>query len=311
MPVHNNEIAKIFNDMADFLEIDGANQFRVRAYRTAARAMSGLSGSAADMIEQKRDFTEISGIGEDLAAKIKTIVKTGSLPQLDELQKRLSPGLKDIMHISGVGPKKTSILYKELGIGGIEELRAAVESGELRELSGFGVKTERNILAELDRMAEGGQDRTLLLEAEEYAEPLRDYLKEVEGVKKAVLAGSYRRCQETVGDLDILVACGNGTKIMDAFTGYDDVDKVVSKGKTRTTVILRSGLQVDLRAVEEDSYGAALYYFTGSKAHNIAVRKLGVARGYKINEYGVFKDDERISGSSEEEVYDIVDLPYI
>lgn len=311
MPIHNNDIARIFNDIADLLEIDGANQFRVRAYRTAAGAISGLSGSAAEMIDRGEDLTKISGIGDDLADKIKTITSTGSLPQLRKLQKRLPSGLRNVMAVAGLGPKKTAILYRELGIDDTEALRRAAEKKRIRELKGFGRKTEKNILEELRRSEERGEKRTMLAEAEEYAEALRRHLQEMEGVKRVVVAGSYRRRRDTVGDVDILVTCKRGVDIMDHFTSYDDVDTLVSRGKTRSTVILRSGLQVDLRSVPEVSYGAALHYFTGSKAHNIAIRKIGAGKGYKINEYGVFEDDERIAGGTEEEVYKSVGLPYI
>ncbi len=311
MPIHNSEIANIFNEVAKFLEIEGANPFRVRAYRSAARTISSLSDSAADRIAQGLDLTEIPGIGRDLADKIATIVETGSLPLLKELESRLPSGLKDIIRLSGIGPKKTAALYKELGIKNLEDLKKAAESGRIRELRHFGAKIEANILEEVSRGKKDGEGRILLIEAEEYAEPLCRHLQKSKGVKQVVLAGSYRRRQETVGDLDILVTCQKGSSVMNDFTGYDDVRKVVSQGKTRSTVILRSGLQVDLRVVSEVSYGAALHYFTGSKPHNIAIRKIGVNKGYKINEYGVFKKDKRIAGRTEEEVYEIVGLPYI
>jgi DNA polymerase (family 10) len=309
--IHNRDIANIFNDMAAFLEIEGANPFRVRAYRAAAWAIAGLSGSVADMIEQGRDMTEIPGIGKDLAGKIKTIVESGNLPQLEELEARLPSGLKDIMSLSGVGPKKAAVLYKELGIKDLEGLKKAAESGRIRELRGFGVKAEQNILEEAGRDRKYGRGRTLLVEAEEYAESLCKFLEKSKGVKKVMPAGSYRRRQETVGDLDILVTCKKGSTVMDDFVGYEDVSRVISRGETRSSVILRSGLQVDVRVVSEVSYGAALHYFTGSKAHNIAVRKIGVSKGFKINEYGVFQDDKRVAGCTEEEVYEIVGLPYI
>ncbi len=311
MPIHNSEIANIFYDVAAFLEIEGANPFRIRAYRGAARTLSSLSGSVVDRIAQGHDLTEIPGIGRDLAHKIEIIVETGSLPMLKELESRLPPGLKDIMRLSGVGPKKAAALYKELGIKNLEGLKKAAESGRIRELRNFGAKIEANILEEVSRGRKEGEGRTLLIKAEEYAEPLCRHLQKSKGVKKVVPAGSYRRRQETVGDLDILVTCKKGSNVMNDFTGYDDVRKVVSQGKTRSTVILRSGLQVDLRVVPEVSYGAALHYFTGSKPHSIAIRKIGLNKSYKINEYGVFKKDKRIAGRTEEEVYETVGLPYI
>lgn len=311
MPVHNRDIERIFNNVADLLEIEEANQFRVRAYRNAARAVSGLSEDIADMLRQGRNLQELPDIGEDLAGKIETIIASGSLPLLDELLTRLPAGLMDMLQIQGLGPRKVASLYKELDIQDLERLRQAAESGEIRKLSGFGKKTEQNILEELQRLQQGEEQRILLAEAEQFAEPLREYLQQQDGVGDVVLAGSYRRRKETVGDLDILVTCEDSAPVMQAFMDYEDVRKAVSQGETRSTVILRSGLQVDVRVVAEESYGAALHYFTGSRAHNIAVRKLGLAKGCKINEYGVFQGDERVAGRTEEEVYATVGLPWI
>lgn len=311
MPVNNADIAAIFNEVARLLEIEDANQFRVRAYRNAARTVSGLSTDVADMIDAGQDLSDLPDIGDDLAGKIATIVQHGSLPLLEGLRERLPEGLLDMLRVPGLGPRKVASLYKELGIQGLQELEQAAESGKIRGLSGFGPRTERNIRDELARMKHGEQGRMLLAQAEEFAEPLREHLRGVEGVRKVTIAGSYRRRKGTVGDLDILVACADGTAVMDAFTGHDDVRKVVSKGETRSTVILRSGLQVDLRVVPEKSYGAALHYFTGSRAHNIAVRKIGLSLGYKVNEYGVFQNEEQVVGRTEEEVYEIVGLHYV
>jgi DNA polymerase (family 10) len=310
VPVHNAEIERIFNQTADLLEIEGANEFRVRAYRNAARAMGGLSAEAADMLGQGQDLTELPGIGKDLAGKISTIVETGSLPLLEELKGRLPSGLLDMLQVDGLGPKRVAALYKELGVQNLDGLKQAAESGKVRELSGFGQKSEQKILSDLGR-EKPGAERVKLAEARPYAESLKKLLQEVEGVRKLALAGSYRRRKETVGDLDVLAACEDSGPVMDAFTGYEDVDRVVSRGETKSTVVLRSGLQVDLRVVPGESYGAALHYFTGSKAHNIHVRKIGVSRGYKINEYGVFEGDKQLAGATEEEVYAAVGLPYI
>lgn len=311
MPAHNADIEKIFNKVADLLEIEEANQFRVRAYRNGARAVSGLSENVADMLRQGKDLRELPDIGEDLASKIQTIVETGSLPLLEELLERLPAGLMELLDVPGLGPRKVAALYKELGIQDAERLKEAAEGGEIRKLSGFGKKTEQNILDELTRLQHGEKQRVKLADAEQYAEPLRDYLQQLDGVGSVTLAGSYRRRKQTVGDLDILVTCEDSSPVMQAFVDFEDVRKVVSQGGTRSTVILRSGLQVDLRVVADQSFGAALHYFTGSKAHNIAVRKLGLAKDYKINEYGVFQGDERVAGSNEEEIYAKVDLPYI
>lgn len=315
MPVHNSDIADVFNEAADLLEIKGANRFRVRAYRDAARTIVGLSRRAADMVKEGEDLSDLPGIGKDLAGKIEEIAKTGKLPLLEELREELPSGLSRLMKLEGLGPKKVKALHHELGIDSLKGLEKAARAGKVRELEGFGEKTEKAILSEIEKVRGGKRERIKLVRAEEIAGPLVEYLKKGKGVKEICVAGSYRRRRDTVGDLDVLVTCKKGSKVMDRFAAYDDVEKVVSKGSTRSTVILRTGLQVDLRVVPRVSYGAALHYFTGSKAHNIAVRKMGVKRKLKINEYGVFKGkgkkEERVAGRTEKEVYGQVDLPYI
>jgi DNA polymerase (family 10) len=309
MQIHNSDVADIFNKVADLLEILDENPFRVRAYRNAARAIGGLSQSVAAMVEEGKDFTELPGIGKDLAGKIGEIVKTGYLPQLQDLEDRIPPQLIRLMKIPGLGPKRVKTLYDQLNITSLEDLKKSAEEGEIRKLKGFGEKTEAAILAEIGR--EKKEERIKLNVAEEVANGVVSYLKKVEGVSELIVAGSFRRKKETVADLDILATCKKGSRVMDAFVEYGNVDKVVAKGETRSTVVLRSGIQMDLRVVPEASYGAALHYFTGSKAHNIAVRTLGVKKGLKINEYGVFKGAKRIAGKREEEVFDHVGLPFI
>jgi len=317
MPVHNSEIADIFQEMADLLEIEGENRFRVRAYRNAARTVNRLSQRAEKKIEEGEDLSRLEGIGEDLAGKIKEIVETGKLAQLEKIHQRLPASLSEMMELAGLGPKKVKALYQELEISSMKELEKAARSGKVRELEGFGEKTQQTILEEIEARTEGGPERFKLARAAEFASPLVEYLKKSKKVKEITVAGSYRRRKETVGDLDILVACKRGSreKVMERFTGFEDVKKVVSRGKTRSTVILRSGLQVDLRVVAQVSYGAALVYFTGSKSHNIAVRKIGQGKNLKISEYGVFQgkegDEKRVAGRTEKEVYGSVDLPFI
>jgi len=310
MAVHNADIAEAFRRLADLLEIEGGNQFRVRAYRNAAATVEGLPHDAARMIEQGEDLSELPGIGEDLAGKIETLIETGELPLLKEVEARVPEGLAEITHVAGIGPKRAWKLYEALDIETIGALRKAAEAGEVREVEGFGEKTEQNIIDALGRF-EGGEKRLRLMDAEHIAEPLIAYIREIDGVKDAVIAGSYRRQKETVGDLDILVTAKRGSDVMDRFVAYEEVDEIVSKGETRSTVVLQSGFHVDLRVVAEVSYGAALFYFTGSKAHNIAVRKRAIDRGWKLNEYGLFEEDDRIAGTTEEEVYQKLDLPFI
>ncbi|MGD8783364.1 MAG: DNA polymerase/3'-5' exonuclease PolX [Thioalkalispiraceae bacterium] len=310
MPVHNTEIANIFDKLADLLEIEDANPFRVRAYRNAARTIRGDARSMAALIKQGEDLSKLPDIGKDLAEKIRTIVETGKLPLLDEIQTRTPPALSDMMKMKGLGPKRVKTLYKKLKIESIDDLKRAARSGKIRELEGFGKKTEQMIQQRVERYT-GETTRTKLIEAEDIAMTLVAYLKKSNGIKKITIAGSYRRCKETVGDLDILVTAKKNSNVIDRFVKYDEVDNVISKGTTRSTVELRTGLSVDLRVVPEVSYGAALHYFTGSKAHNIAIRRIGVKKGYKVNEYGIFKGDKRIAGKTEEEVYKKVGLPYI
>ncbi|SDK30640.1 DNA polymerase/3'-5' exonuclease PolX [Microbulbifer yueqingensis] len=310
MTVHNSEIADSFEKLADLLEIEGANPFRVRAYRNAARTVRGYPRSMADLLSDGEDLTELPDIGDDLAEKIQVLVKTGELPLLQEVEQRTPEALSELMKIQGLGARKVKSLHDALEINSIEDLEQAAAAGRIRDVSGFGEKSEEKILRRLEKYS-GEEKRTRLIDAEEVARPLVEYLKEAEGLKDIVVAGSYRRRKETVGDLDILITAKKGSPVMDHFTAYEDVEEVVSRGETRSTVYLRSGMQVDLRVVPQVSFGAAQVYFTGSKAHNIAVRKLGIKRGYKINEYGVFEGDKRVSGKTEKAVYEKVGLCWI
>lgn len=310
MAVHNAEIAHLFSLLADLLEIEGANPFRVRAYRNAARTIENLPHNVEAMVREGADLSELPGIGEDLAGKIKEIVETGRLSLLEEVKSRIPGALAELVAIPGLGPKRVKVLYDALGIQDIEGLARAAKAGKLRNLPGFGAKIEEKILEELSRRATA-EKRMKLITAEQFAEPLLNYLREANGVTRAIIAGSYRRRKETIGDIDILVTCRNSGPVMERFVTYDEVEHVLSKGKTRSTIVLRSGLQVDLRVVAEESYGSALQYFTGSKAHNIAVRHLAVKLGLKLNEYGVFRGETYVAGRTEEEVYRTVGLPYI
>jgi DNA polymerase (family X) len=312
MPVHNNDIAEMFDRVADLLDLSRADQFRIRAYRTAARTISSLSRGAADMVKQGEDLSKLPGIGKDLAGKIKEIVETGSLTRLKELESQVPGELTALMKISNLGPRRVLTLHNKLGISTLEQLEDFAKNGRIRQLAGFGEKTEQRIIAALERRAHrNDQGRVKFIVAEQVAVPLLNYLRKVKGVEQVKAAGSFRRQSETVADLDIVATCTGGSQIMERFTSYEDVERVISKGETRSSVALRSGLQVDLRVVAQASLGAALHYFTGSKAHTIAIRKLGLKRSLKINEYGVFRGDKRVAGRSEEEVYRSVGLPYI
>jgi len=310
MPVTNRDIAQQFEQVADLLEIEGANPFRVRAYRNAARTIGAYSRGMAEMIVQGEDLTALPGIGKDLAAKIREIVETRHLELLDEVAEHTPAGLSDVMRIEGLGPKRARVLHEELGVGSLEDLAKAVAAHAVSELPGFGEKTEQRVREGIARLGQGPA-RTKLVHAEQIAAPLIEWLRKSRGVKVVEMAGSFRRRRETVGDLDVLATASRGSDVMDRFVHYDDVDEVLSQGRTRSTVRLRSGMQVDLRVVPQVSYGAALYYFTGSKQHNVAVRKLAVKKGLKINEYGVFHGEERVAGRTEEAVLRTVGLPFI
>ncbi len=310
MPMTNTEIVDVFNEIADLLEIEGANEFRVRAYRDAARTIDGLPRNVREMVAAGEDLTELSGIGEDLADKIKMLVETGHLDQLEELRERTPPALADMLQIEGLGPKRVQTIYHELDITDLETLKRAAEARQIQKLHGLGPKTEQKVLDDLQRKREEEERRRLDV-AEQLVEPLLAYLRGIEGVQRVTVAGSYRRRKETVGDIDILVISDAGETTINAFVDYEDVAQVVSQGETKSTVVLRSELQVDVRVVGEESYGAALLYFTGSKAHNIALRDMAMDRDLKVNEYGVFRGDERIAGEAEEEIYELFDLPYI
>lgn len=310
MPASNADIARLFNRLADLLEVDGANPFRVRAYRNAARTIRAQSRAMSDMVAREEDLSRLPDIGKDIAAKVETIVASGRLPELEEIEARVPGELSDMMHIEGLGPKRVKKLYEELQIGGLDDLEQAARAGRIRALSGFGSKTEETILRRVQAWS-GRAQRTLLAEAEAVAGPLLAYLEGSKGVKRLIVAGSYRRRKETVGDLDILATARKGSDIVDRFVDYEDVAEVVSHGTTRSTVHLQSGMQVDLRVVPEVSHGAALHYFTGSESHNIALRTIAHKRKLKINEYGVYKGEKRVAGKTEEELYKHFGLEWI
>jgi len=310
MPMHNVEIAAALNKLADLLEIEGANPYRVRAYRNAAQTVAGLSRSVADMVAAGEDLSELPCIGEALCNKLVEIVQTGHLSALEKEERKLAPTLTELLKVPGLGPRRVRALYERLKIADLEQLKRAARAGRLRELPGFGALTERKILDFL-RQTQEGAARCLRAAAAELLESLVGRLAATPGVARVEPAGSFRRCCETVGDLDVLAAAEDAAAAIAAFTGHEDVLKVLAQGDTRASVVLRSGLQADLRVVPAASFGAALHYFTGSKSHNIAIRTRGVERGLKINEYGVFRGEERIGGAREEDVFAAVGLPLI
>ena len=309
--MQNADIASVFQQLADLLEIDGANPFRIRAYRNAARTIEGLAESVSGIVDDPaRKLTDLSGIGRDLAEKITTIANTGELPQLDELRTRIPRGVVDMLGLPGMGPKKVALLFKDQSITSLDELKQAAEAGDIAKLRGFGKKTEQSILDNIDRVSEAGK-RVLLADAKADADALVADLVKLESVSQAAVAGSCRRRKETVGDLDVLVTSSDSAEAMDFLANHGLVTAVIARGETRQRVRLKSGLETDLRVVPEESYGAAMQYFTGSKEHNILVRRRAQQRGLKVNEYGVFRDDELVAGRTEADVYSAVDLPWI
>src|SRR6266705_2225870 len=300
--MQNPDIARLFDEVADLLEIQDANPFRVRAYRNAARTIRDFPESLADLVRSgTKDLTEIPGIGEDLAEKIAEIVGTGALKLHRQLAAKLPAGLLDLLRIPGLGPKRVKLLHKKLKVKSGADLAKALDAGRVRKLKGFGAKMEEKIRAGLGQ-AQVTEHRLLLNEAETQANALVEYLKAGGAVHEIAVAGSYRRRRETIGDLDVLVTSDDSAKVMDRFVRYPEVAKVLSQGETRATVKLRGGLQVDLRAVEPATYGAALLYFTGSKAHNIELRTIAQEQSYKLNEYGLFKGTRRVAGKTEAEI---------
>ncbi|GIW90879.1 MAG: DNA polymerase/3'-5' exonuclease PolX [Pirellulaceae bacterium] len=311
MTITNAEIAETFELMADLLELQGANPFRVRSYRNSARVIRDLPEPVADIVAQDpKRLLEIDGIGESVAAKCQTLVQTGKLPQLEELRAQVPEGLLALLRIPGLGPKKAAALHKELGIQSVADLKKACREGRVRQLKGFGEKTEKAILENLS-LAQQAEQRIFWADADQIVQQLLKHLKQAPGVEQAEVAGSYRRGRETVGDLDVLVVSTQPSKVMDQFAKFADVGEVLARGDTKMSIRTKRGLQIDLRVVPAESFGAALQYFTGSKAHNIELRSRARQRGLKINEYGVYRGEERIAGRTEEEVYAALGLPWI
>ncbi len=305
----NKEVAEIFRKVAALLEIKGDNPYRIRAYQRAAQNIEALTVDVEELAAQGK-LERIPGIGKDLAQKIKEILETGTLQKYEELKREIPPELLKFLEIPGFGPKKAKIVYEKLGIKTIEELEKACLEHRLARLPGFGPKTEENLLGG-PKFPKKKRARLLLGWVLPWVEELVSLLKKKSPVDRIDIAGSIRRRRETVKDIDILVTSKNPLKVMEIFVSLPMVEEVLLQGETKTSVRLKQGIQVDLRVVDPECYGAALAYFTGSKAHNIRIRELGVQRGLKINEYGIFKGQNRIGGREEEEVFAAVGLPWI
>jgi DNA polymerase (family 10) len=323
--MENVEIANLLNKYAELLEIQGGDLFRIRAYRNAARTIESLSQPIVQLLEEGQDLEKLKlpGIGKGMTEHVEEIVKTGTLGALKELRKELPTTLDELLEIEGLGPKRTKLLFEKLGINSIKKLEQALDSGKVEQLPGFGKKTAEKIRRSILHIGKGPK-RFKLSDADQLVRPLIDYLRAGGDIEKLEVAGSYRRRMETVGDIDLLVASDKPERVMQRFQSYPQVERVLAAGMTRGTIILRAGLQVDLRVLPLRSYGAALNYFTGSKAHNIAVRSLGVEGGLRISEYGIFRvpkgaktedvekeEGERIGGTDERDVYRILKLDYV
>ncbi|MGE3707448.1 MAG: helix-hairpin-helix domain-containing protein, partial [Vicinamibacterales bacterium] len=305
----NPGIARILGEIADLLEIKGDNPFKIRAYRNGADIVANHPHDLASL--DAAGLREIPGIGKDLASRIVEIASTGGCVYHRELVAEFPPSVLDLLHLQGVGPKTVALLYRDLGVRTLDELEAACVAGRLRSLKGMGPKKEAQILKALaDRKQYAG--RHLLADTDEVASALIAHLREAAPAAAIEAVGSLRRGYETCGDIDILVT-GAEPAIADVFTGYRLVERVLARGETKSSVILRGGYQADLRLVPAESRGAALQYFTGSKAHNIALRDRAIGLGLKLNEYGVFRtsDDARVAGATEAEVYGALGLPWI
>lgn len=305
----NQEVAGVFRYVASILEIKGENPFRIRAYEKAALNIENLTEDIATIAE-KKELEKIPGIGKDLARKIEEILTTGTFLQLEELKKEIPPGLVEMLAVPGLGPKTAKLFYEKLKIATVDELEKMARSHKLHGLPGIKEKTEENILKGIELFRQG-KERSLLGAILPLAHEIKERLKKLPEVKQISEAGSVRRRKETIRDIDILIISPDPQKIMEVFTTMPVVSNILAKGLTKSSIRTKEGIQVDLRVAEPDSFGAALSYFTGSKAHNIRIREMGVKRGLKINEYGVFRGEKRIGGKEEIEVYRAVGLPYI
>jgi len=307
--MRNQEVATIFRDIASILEIKRENPFRIRAYEKAALNIESLTGDIATIAERK-ELEKIPGVGKDLAGKIEEILNTGTCSHLEELKKEIPAGLIEMLAVPGLGPKTAKLFYDKLKIASVDELEEMARSHKLHGLPGIKEKTEENILKGIELLRQG-RERSLLGTILPLVNEIKERLKKLPKVKQISEAGSVRRKKETIRDIDILVISSDSQKVMEVFTTMPLAGDILAKGPTKSSIRTRQGIQVDLRVVEPESFGAALCYFTGSKAHNIRIREMGVKLGLKINEYGVFRGEKKIGGKTEKEVYQAVGLPYI
>lgn len=309
----NEHLANLFEEMADLLELSGENAFRIRAYRSGAAAILGLTQPVVELIAQGFDLTTVDGIGATLAEKSKVAIESGVIPALEKLRSEVPTTLRDVMKVPGLGAKKAMKLHQELGIVDLGSLKQACLQGQVADLKGFGEKTQQSILQNIDIVAKAAE-RLRLDQADRLAEALRHHFSTCKAIARLDFAGSYRRGKETVGDLDILVVSQSPNEVMDRFAQYPDIAETLARGDTKMSVRISGAFQVDLRVVEESCWGAALQYFTGSKEHNVHVRSIAKTLGLKVSEYGVFRDGDDskpIAGKDEASLYQAIGLPWI
>ncbi len=307
----NQEIADIFYNMADILEILNVN-WKPQAYRKAARSIESMNENIETIYEKKglKGIDEIPGVGKSIAKKTEEYLKTGKIKEYENLKKKIPKGLDELMDVMGLGPKKVKKLFEELKIKNIKELKTALKKHKIESLEGFGKKSEENIEKSLELIKQR-KKRLLLGEVYPIVKELIEYLKEKKETKKVEVAGSFRRMEETIGDIDILAVSNNGKKTIQDFIKFPEVKRVLAKGNTKGVVLLKNNLQCDLRVVKENQFGSALQYFTGNKPHNIELRKIAIKKGYKLNEYGLFKNKKRVAGNTEKEIYKKLGFQYI
>jgi DNA polymerase (family 10) len=305
----NREIAEIFDKIADILELLNENPFRIRAYRNAGENIRELTEDIEDLAG-RGELTGIPGVGPDLAGKIKEFISTGKIEDYEKLRKRVSEELTGLLGIQGLGPKTIIKLNRELGIKNLEDLERALEMGEVLKLRGMGEKKVEDIKRGIE-LFKKSRERIPLGIALPLAEDIVRRISKIPGTKGTAIAGSVRRMKETIGDIDILTEARDGERVVKAFTNLPFVKEVLAAGDTKGSVVLENGIQVDLRVVEPESYGAALLYFIGSKAHNIKLRTIALEKGLKINEYGIFRGDEKIAGETEKGIYETLGLQWI
>lgn len=309
--VDNRRIAEVFEEIADLLELEDANPFRIRAYRNGARTLRGEETPLAGLVAAGIALPKLPGIGHDLGEKIVEIARSGDCQLLQRLHQEVPAGLAELLHLPGIGPKRVRQLYHELGVDSLSALQQALACGQVRQLAGFGPQLVERLRQALGSRA-ASEPRYLLPQAAAQARPLLDYLQGLPLVETAVVAGSYRRRRETVGDLDVLVQAQRpNERLMASLLRYPAIERVIAAGPTRASLRLRGGMQVDLRVVDGDSFGAALQYFTGSKAHGIALRRRARAQGCKLNEYGLYRNGEQLAGRREADIYQALGLPWI